>query len=219
MAFQIKIDKKIETAITCSAFFLALILLYVFLGRPVLRFSEKLKAEFKKSQDKLKESEQLIRSFPNPQKEIADLENKAQELRDMGASTRQLPRIIQLLAIPANKLNINVTSIRPREDIAGSNEALPTGVTKVYIELSMNCPYQAFAEYAKAISELPTSFIVERLSVEKRTSEEGSAETNRPEGRGLASNSQSQKTSDKAGEKPEELSITLLLSTYLILEI
>ena len=86
----------------------------------------------------------------------------------MGASTRQLPRIIQLLAVPANQLNINVISIRPREDINIETENLPPGVTKVHIELVMNCPYQLFAEYAKAVSSLPTSFIMERMSIEKR---------------------------------------------------
>ena len=185
---------------------MALVLLYAFPGRALLKQKSELRGEFLGHQEKLKESEGLIRAFPNPQKEIAEIENKAQELRDMGASTRQLPRIIQLLAVPANQLNINVISIRPREDINIETENLPPGVTKVHIELVMNCPYQLFAEYAKAVSSLPTSFIMERMSIEK-----GGKKTPRrikPRLRG-----------EKTGDKSSELYITMLLSTYLILEI
>lgn len=201
-----KLDKKIETIIIGAAFLAALILLYAFPGQALFKQKKALKEEFLASQGKLKESEGLIRAFPNPQKEIADIENKAQELRDMGASTRQLPRIIQLLALPANQLNINVISIRPREDINIEAENLPPGVTKVHIELIMNCPYQLYAEYAKAVSKLPTSFILKRLSIEKRGEEDAPVH-------------QAKASGEKTGDKSSELYITMLLSTYLILEI
>lgn len=202
-----KLDRKIETIAIGSAFLLVLILLYAFPGRALFKQKSRLKSEFLDHQEKLKESESMIRAFPNPQKEIADIENKAQELRDMGASTRQLPRIIQLLAMPANQLNINVISIRPREDINIEPENLPPGVTKVHIELIMNCSYQLYAEYAQAISKLPTSFVIERMSLEKKEAEEDPR-------------SEPARTSpDKTTDKSSELHITMLLSTYLILEI
>ncbi len=201
-----KLDKKIETIVIGSAFLLALVLLYAFPGRALFKQKSGLKSEFLDHQEKLKESEGLIRAFPNPQKEIAEIENKAQELRDMGASTRQLPRIIQLLAMPANQLNINVISIRPREDINIEPENLPPGVTKVHIELIMNCSYQLYAEYAQAISKLPTSFVIERMSIEKKGEEDTPAY-------------QAKASGEKTGDKSSELYITMLLSTYLILEI
>ncbi len=202
-----KLDKKFETIVIGSVFLLALILLYAFPGQALFKQKSKLKREFINNQEKLKESESMIRAFPNPQKEIADIENKAQELRDMGASTRQLPRIIQLLAMPANQLNINVISIRPREDINIETENLPPGVTKVHIELIMNCSYQLYAEYAQAISKLPTSFVIERMSLEKKELTE--------DARGEPIKTSTDKTTDKSSE----LHITMLLSTYLILEI
>ena len=201
-----KLDKKIETIVIGSGFLLVLILLYAFPGRALFKQKSKLRGEFLAHQESLKESEGLIRAFPHPQKEIAEIENKAQELRDMGASTRQLPRIIQLLAVPANQLNINVISIRPRDDLNLEAENLPPGVTKVYIELLMNCPYQLFAEYTKAVSGLPTSFIMERMSIEKRGEEDAPAY-------------QAKASADKTGDKSSELYITMLLSTYLILDI
>ena len=205
--FKIPQNKLLQVSLVFSILLAALILLYMFLGRPVFKYSNDLKAEFISAQDKLSESERLIRNFPNPQKEMGELEKKAQELRDMGASTKQLPRLIQSLALPANNLNINVSSIRPREDLKADNENLPAGVTKIYVEVVMSCSYQTLAEYIKAVNELPTNFIIERLAIEKKAEEsrESDAET--------------KKTPEKNQEKPVELNINLLLSTYMIWEI
>ena len=198
-------NKMLRVGLTCSVFVIILILSYLFIGRPILKYKERLKAEFSLNQNKLQESQALVRSFSNPQKALEDIGKKAQELKEMGVSSRQLPRIIQSLALPASKLNINLTSIRPREDIKPGNENLPAGVSKVYIELAMSCPYQLFAEYTRALSELPVTFILERLSIEKEEKGSASARTNKP--------------LDKSAGSPEELSITLLLSTYMVWEI
>lgn len=205
--FKIPQNKLFRVSITSSILFIVLILLYTLLGRPVLKYSNRLKAEFKTSQDNLSESEKLIRNFPNPQKEMGELEKKAQELRNMGASTKQLPRLIQSLAVPANNLNINVSSIRPRDDLKPESESLPAGVTKIYVEVSMSCTYQTMAEYIKAVNELPTNFIIERLAIEKKEDE--------PED----FDSETKKTPEKTPEKSNELNVNLLLSTYMIWEI
>lgn len=200
-------NKLFRVSITSSILLTALILLYMLLGRPVFKYSDSLKAEFISAQEKLSESERLIRNFPNPQKEMGELEKKAQELRNMGASTKQLPRLIQSLAMPANNLNINVNSIRPRDDLKAEDENLPAGVTKIYVEVVMSCSYQTLAEYIKAVNELPTNFIIERLTMEKK--EEGEGELD----------AETKKTPEKNQEKQIELSANLLLSTYMIWEI
>ena len=200
-------NKLFRVSLTSSILLAALILLYALLGRPVFKYSDNLKAEFISAQEKLSESERLIRTFPNPQKEMGELEKKAQELRNMGASTKQLPRLIQSLALPANNLNINVSSIRPRDDLKAENENLPAGVTKIYVEVVMSCSYQTLAEYIKAVNELPTNFIIERLAIEKKEEDAGELDA------------ETKKTPEKNQEKPIELSANLLLSTYMIWEI
>ena len=205
--FKIPQNKLFRVSLTSSILLTVLILLYVLLGRPVFKYSDNLKAEFISTQEKLSESERLIRNFPNPQKEMGELEKKAQELRNMGASTKQLPRLIQSLAMPANNLNINVSSIRPRDDLKAENENLPAGVTKIYVEVVMSCSYQTLAEYIKAVHELPTNFIIERLTVEKKEEDAGELDA------------ETKKTPEKNQEKPIELSANLLLSTYMIWEI
>ena len=205
--FKIPENKLFRVSLTSSILLAALILLYALLGRPVFKYSDNLKAEFISTQEKLSESERLIRNFPNPQKEMGELEKKAQELRNMGASTKQLPRLIQSLALPANNLNINVSSIRPRDDLKAENENLPAGVTKIYVEVVMSCSYQTLAEYIKAVNELPTNFIIERLAIEKKEEDAGELDA------------ETKKTPEKNQEKPIELSANLLLSTYMIWEI
>ena len=205
MLAQIKQNKLLRVALTAAAGFILLILSYFFIRGPILKYKQKLKADFTLSQEKLKETEQLIRQFPNPQKATEELEKKSQELKEMGVSSRQIPRLIQLLALPASKLGINVSSIRPRDDLQLTSENLPPGVNKAYLEITMVSSYQLLADYAKALEELPTAFTIERLSIEKKGVEEESAPLHKP--------------ADKSADKQDELLATLLVSTYTVLEI
>lgn len=156
-------------------------------------------------QAKLQDSEALVRSFPNPQKGMDEIEKKTEELKDKGVTPRQIPRLIQLLAQPAGKLNLNVISIKPREDMRLNNENLPAGVNKVYIEVTLSGSYQSIGEYIKALSELSVSFVVERLSIQKR------------EENGLPLSVK--KTPEKSEGKPQELLANLLVSSYTMWEI
>ena len=195
----------IQVALTAIMCVIVLALAYFFIRTPIMKYQEKLKAEFTLSQDKLKEAEELIRRFPNPQKASEEIEKKAEELKEMGATSRQIPRLIQLLALPANKLNATVISIKPRQDIPLGAETLPPGVNKVYIELILSGSYQTIAEYTKALSEMLNTFIIERLTMEKTdTSQEPFA---------------IEKPFNKTAEQEEKLVATLLISTFTVVEI
>src|SRR3989338_147589 len=182
-----------------------LFLLYFTANKTLFKYLERLKSEFKSSQDTLREAQVLVKSFSNPQKALEDMEKKVRELKEMGTTSRQLPRLIQSLALTAPKLNINIISIPPRDDIRPGDENMPAGVSKVFIELTLGCAYKLFAEYTKAVNELPVTFIVEQMSMEKK--DEATASLS------------DKKSSEKYAQIPEELLITLLLSTYMVWEI
>lgn len=182
-----------------------LFLLYFTAGKTLFKYLERLKSEFESSQNTLQEAQTLVKAFSNPQKALEDMEKKARELKEMGATSRQLPRLIQSLALAATKLNINIISVRPREDIRPGDENLPAGVSKVFIELTLGCPYKLFAEYTKAISELPVTFIIEQMGMEKNDEAEASLAEKKPP--------------EKSAQIPEELLVTLLLSTYMVWEL
>lgn len=198
-------EKFVSIAIYVGASLGILFLVYFLLGRPVINYSNKLKYEFNAKQAKLKESESLVRSLPNPAKAIEDIETKVQEFKDIGVGRRQLPRLIQMLAGLTSKSNINVVSIRPRDDIQVGNESLPTGISKVYVEMILSCNYRTFGEYIKSLNEIPASFSIESITINKR---EDAVET-----------AESKKPLEKAEGKPVNLMINLLLSTYMVWEL
>ena len=51
--------------------------LYFFPGKFIFAYGQRLKAEFKESQERLQASHELVRNFSNPQKAIEDIEAKA----------------------------------------------------------------------------------------------------------------------------------------------
>ncbi|MCK9595291.1 MAG: type 4a pilus biogenesis protein PilO [Candidatus Omnitrophica bacterium] len=176
-----------------------LVCVYIGLGLPAARYVDRARAELKNKQETLLESQELIRGLPDPRKAIQVMEEKVREFKDMGLSKKQLPRLIQLLGKSAVELNINVISIRQRDDMRPSENSLPAGVSKVYMEVVLNCGYQPLAEYIKAVGELPAAFSLESLSVDKKNDEH----------RGFGKN-----------DIPEPgIQATLLLSTYMVWEL
>jgi len=150
-----------------SIFLGIFLLVYVFVGRPILKYFKGLKSEFRQKQVKLQESQELMRSLPNPQKAIDEIKTKLQEFQDLALSKKQVPRLMQLLGQTASGRNITVISLRLREDIKNENSGLPPGINKIYLEIVLVCNYQTLAEYIKSVNELPPAFNVESLTMEK----------------------------------------------------
>ncbi len=162
-----KTDRVTHVIIFTSIFVGILLLVYILVGRPILKYFDGLKAEFRQKQAKLQESQELVRSLPNPQKAIVEIKIKLQEFQDLVVSKKQVPRLMQLLGQTASEHNITVVSLRPREDIKNENGELPAGINKIYLEIVVICSYQTLAEYVKSVSELPPAFNVESLTMEK----------------------------------------------------
>jgi len=195
--FKIAKTKTTQTIVRCLIYSSILILLYIFLGRTISRYSENLKSELISQTQKIKDYEKLIRTYPNPEKEIEIIEKKIQELKNRAASREQIPRIIQQLAHKTSELNINVVSIKPLEDVKSSKEKIIEGVSKVYIEVVMLSPYYTVGDYLEALTDLPIILTVESMSIEKTKEALGGT----------------------VSSKGDELLVTLLLSAYMILEI
>lgn len=189
-----------------GGFFVFFALSQIFIGISLVKTQNRLKAELKLKQSKMQESETLIRNLPNPQRAIEDIAKKAEEFRDMEMNKKQLPRVINLLGHAINEQNLNLVTIKPRDDIKTANENLPTGVTKVYIEVTLNCSYRKLGEFLASLNKLPVVFVIENLSIQKKEHLE-------------AAGSVSKKALDKSEEKSEELEAALVLSTYMIWEI
>lgn len=167
--------------------------LYFFLGRFSFKYSQDMRKKFESYQAKLQEGENLIRSLPDPGRSLEDIGRKRREFRQTSGPERQLPKIIQVLGQSAAGKQINILSIRPREDIKAGVDNLPAGVTKLFIEMTLSGYYQELGEYIKILCELPGVFTIETMTI-KRASQEAS----------------------KADPKSGVLNAELIVSTYVV---
>ena len=182
-------DRVSYVIVFTSVFIGVWLLIYLLVGRPVLKYFNGLKFEFAQKQAKLLESQELVRSLPNPRKAIEEIKEKLQEVQDMGESQKQIPRLMQLLGQTASEQELNVVSLRPRDDIKIAETELPQGINRIYLEIVLSCSYQALAEYIKSVNALSTTFKVESFTVEKESetlapleTKSGSRKTSGPSG-------------------------------------
>ena len=54
-----------------------------------------------------------------------------------------------------------------RDDLKELAGELPEGVSKVYIEIKVGCPYKLFSAYVEELASLATLFTLEDLLIEK----------------------------------------------------
>ncbi|MDD5654977.1 MAG: hypothetical protein PHR91_04965, partial [Candidatus Omnitrophica bacterium] len=114
-----KISYLVVLFISYSLIFAAL---YFILGRRLLEHSDSLKDKLTLQAKEINETRDLVKAIPNPEKEIATVEDKIRELRDKAVTKEQAPRIIQQLTRKSSDLNINIISIKPlaqTEDTSG----------------------------------------------------------------------------------------------------
>ncbi len=165
---KIKISNKVPRIIVFIFIILGVWLVsYLLVGRLVIKYFSRLKAEFGQKQVKLQESQNLVRSVPNPQKAIDEIKAVQKEFQDSALKAKNIPRLLQLLNQTASERGIRLVSLRHREDIKNENNELPEGISKVYLEVVVVCEYKELAEYVKTDGGLPPDFKVESLTVEK----------------------------------------------------
>lgn len=156
----------VSLAVYAAANLVLGVFLYFFWGIPAFREEARVRSSFALAQQRLDQTTGLIRSLPNPAKARADIEKSIAEFKKAGSSGRQLPRLIQSLGTAAQQHKVKVLSIRPREDIKSSVE-LPAGVNKLYVEMTLECPYQTLAEFSRALQELPARFTIEQVDARR----------------------------------------------------
>ncbi len=171
-------------------------LIIIFVGGRLSRYSNRLKEELNNKQRELEEDRRLVQLIPNPQKEIDKIRKGMDELQNRAVTKKELPKIIQQLINKSSELDIEIVSIKPRDDIEIEEEKLPQGVSKAYIEMIIKCPYQTLGEYLKELNELPIIFTIESMYIEKIEELESII--------------------NKKKKKEEDIFTTLVLSTYTI---
>jgi len=170
-----------------------IVALYLFVGRPVFKYVSAMKSQFAAAQEKLQQAEELMRSLPNPQKSMEDIERRYAEFREISGMGKQLPRIIQALGQSAADGKINVISIKAKEDVTAGVRDLPPGVKKMFLEMIFSASYQDIGEYARVLNDLPGVFTIETMTVNRQ-----------------------ERDSAKTGEGMGSLHVNFIISTYMV---
>jgi Tfp pilus assembly protein PilO len=150
----------------CSIVVIAI--LYFVAGRPSLRYAATMHSRFLSYQERLQQAEDLVRSLPDPRRSLEDIERKHVQFRETSGPGKQVPKIIQALGQSVVGRQINVISIRPKEDVKAGIENMPAGVRKIFLEMIFSASYQDIGEYAQVLSGLPGVFTIETMTLDRR---------------------------------------------------
>ena len=161
-----KKNKLLEVLAFAVFSVLVLALLYVLIGKGIITSAGKGEAAFKADQAKLQETQELVRSLPNPAKAAEEVRRQDADLKEMVFTKKQLPKLIQVLAKTAAGNGLGVVTIRQREDLKDPD--LPPGVAKIYVELVVYGEYRALAEFIEKVKDPPYPFSTESLTLTKR---------------------------------------------------
>ena len=160
-------DQNVRSIITAVAELMIIVVIVLFVGGPLNKYSTKLKTDLDVKRQELNDARNLVRLIPNPRKEIDNIKESMNELHDKSVSREELPRIIQQLINKSSELEIEIISIKPREDLKTVNGNLPQGVGKAYIEMIVRCPYAVLGDYLKGLDDLAIIFTLEDVRVER----------------------------------------------------
>jgi predicted nucleic acid-binding Zn-ribbon protein len=94
-----------------------LVLLHLFLGRPIIRYLKKQRSELENQSQRIKEAETLVKTLPDLEKSIEIIEDDLRKIHERTVTKDQIPRIFKELTLKTRELGIGVVSIKPREDI------------------------------------------------------------------------------------------------------
>ena len=115
---------------------------------------------------KLTKYQEMVRREPNPDKAIESLQDRIRRFNERASRREEIPRIVQQLSQNIGALDIEVVGITPREDLKSSG-TLPEGVSKVFMEVRLRCPYKALGQYLEKLNDLTALFTVEDLKITK----------------------------------------------------
>ena len=162
MAFSLDKHRPLLIAVGGSCVILALAwgLLYVPNRRKVQEFRRELEPLLTQAG----QYQQMVQREPNPDKAIEALQVRIRRFNERASRREEIPRIVQQLSQNASPLDIEVVGISPREDLKAPG-SLPEGVSKVYMEVKLRCPYKALGQYIERLNTLAALFTVEDLKI------------------------------------------------------
>ena len=157
-------EKQRAILITVGVSCVILLLTWGVLYAPNHRLIKQYRLDLEPLQTKLTQYQQMVQREPNPDKAIESLQDRIRRFNEKASRREEIPRIVQQLSQNIGSLDIEVVGITPREDLKAGG-TLPEGVSKVFMEVKLRCPYQALGDYLDKLNTLTALFTVEDLKV------------------------------------------------------
>ena len=152
----------ITVGLSCTIIFATWWVLYL----PSRRLIGAQRQELEPLAAQLAQYQQMVQREPNPDKAIEALQVRIRRFNERASRREEIPRIVQQLSQNTGPLDIEVVGITPREDLKVQG-TLPEGVSKVFLEVRLRCPYKALGQYIERLNALTALFTIEDLKISK----------------------------------------------------
>jgi len=153
--------KTIGMMVVCSGLLIAF---YAFFYQPQSKRLGKLQNELKTITNSLKESEAKTSMVSSVKKRGKELEKEFISLQEKVPEEENLPEVIQSLVNESKRLGITIVAIEP----VGKSEKIGSKLRRFPVEIDIESPYQLLTSYLKSIEELPITFTIDDLVIEKK---------------------------------------------------
>ena len=168
MPLSLSFEKQRALLITVGGSCVILALTWGAMYRPNRRKVVEYRRELDPLLTQITQYQQMVQREPNPDKAIEALQVRIRRFNERASRREEIPRIVQQLSQNATPLDIEVVGISPREDLnVKASGTLPEGVSKVFMEVRLRCPYKALGQYIEKLNSLAALFTVEDLKVTK----------------------------------------------------
>ena len=166
MSLPSELDKHRATLITVGASCVILLATWFGMYLPSRRQMREAHQELDPLLTQLTAYQEMVRREPSPDKAIETLQDRIRRFNERASRREEVPRIVQQLSQNIGTLDIELVGITPRDDLKAPG-TLPEGVSKVFMEVKLRCPYQALGQYLEQLNDLAALFTVEDLKITK----------------------------------------------------
>ena len=173
MDFSFK-DRTIRVVAKIFIVIFSLVLIYVGGQKLAMNPMIKAKKRLEESQKSLKDIEALVKDNPDPKKKIEEIKARLEALDKKSVTEKDIAKGMKILTQKSAELNLEVVAIKPikEKELGFKDSNIPNGIAKTYMEVTGKATYKDLAEYIKALKNMPVTFTIEGITIDKMSEDE-----------------------------------------------
>jgi Tfp pilus assembly protein PilO len=173
MDFSFK-DRTIRVVAKIVIVIVSLLLIYVGGQKLALTPMVKAKKKLEEAQRSLKDIETLVKDNPEPKKKIEEIKTRIDDLDKKAVTEKDIAKGMKIITQKSAEMNIEIVAVKPikEKELPFKDSNVPAGVAKTYMEVSCKATYKDMAEYIKALKDMPVTFTIEGITIDKISEDE-----------------------------------------------